>query len=217
MIYNKYVMELNLPVIVFSSFVIALSGALVPGPLFTITVADSAKKGFIAGPLIILGHGILELAMITLLIAGIAPFLKTPTMKTLIYGVGGVVLVVMGILLLKDARTAVLDPKAESKQKKGMNSILAGIVGSLANPYWVIWWITIGLGYLVSSMKFGVIGIVAFFAGHISADLAWYSMISFAIAKGRKIIGDKTYRGLLAVCGVFLIGFGIWFINGMRT
>jgi len=208
-------MEMSLPVIAFSSFVIALSGALVPGPLFTITVADAAKKGFIAGPLIILGHGILELAMVILLIAGVAPYLETPFMKTLIGIVGGTILMIMGVLLLKDSKTAVLVHSTDEKGRKGMNSVVAGIVGSLANPYWTIWWITIGLGYLISSVKFGLAGIIAFFIGHIAADLSWYSLVAFAVARGRKIIGDKKYRVLLAVCGVFLLGFGIWFIRGI--
>ncbi|MBI5633405.1 MAG: LysE family transporter [Nitrospirae bacterium] len=203
---------MNLIVIAVSSFLIALSGALVPGPLFTITVTESARRGASTGPLLILGHAILEILIIILILSGLSPFLKHETTRYVISLAGGGMLLLMGIMILKDLRRVRLDLSAESGNKK-MNLVLTGIVGSLVNPYWVIWWATIGLGYLVSAMKYGFAGIAVFFLGHISADLAWYSLVSYAVAKGRKIMGDKAYRIVLAVCAVFLIFFGAWFIK----
>ncbi|MHB8880788.1 MAG: LysE family transporter [Thermodesulfovibrionales bacterium] len=202
---------MSLVLIAFSSFVIALSGALVPGPLLTITVSESLKKGFRAGPLIILGHGILELAIVLLLFFGITPLLTAERTKAFISLTGGLILIIMGIMLLKDARKARLVFKAE-EGRKGMNLVLTGIVGSISNPYWIIWWMTIGFGYLVSSMRSGVAGAAAFYIGHIAADLAWYSMVSGAVAKGRHAMGEAGYRYMLYACGVFLLFFGGWFI-----
>jgi threonine/homoserine/homoserine lactone efflux protein len=62
-------------------------------------------------------------------------------------------------------------------------------------------------------MKYGIAGVVVFFLGHIFADLAWYSVISYAVARGRKVMGDKSYRTVLALCALFLIAFGVWFIR----
>jgi len=203
---------MSLIVLCVSSFLIALSGALVPGPLFTLTVSESARRGAATGPLIILGHGLLEIMIIVLVLSGLSPFLRHDTTRQLISLVGGCMLVVMGILLLRDAPKARLDPPAEDKEK-GMNLIVTGIVGSITNPYWVIWWATIGLGYLVSSLRFGIVGVIVFFLGHISADLAWYSLVSYAVSKGKRIIGEKGYRAILLFCGIFLILFGGWFIQ----
>ena len=202
---------MNLAVIAFSSFVIALSGALVPGPLFTITVSESAKRGASTGPLIILGHAILEVVIIILILSGLSPFLKHETTRWVISLMGGGMLILMGGMILKDLPKARLVYTGDG-QKQGMNLILTGILASLSNPYWVIWWATIGLGYLVSSLKFGLAGVALFFLGHISADLIWYSAISYAVARGRKIIQEKAYKGVLAVCALFLIFFGAWFI-----
>ena len=56
-----------------SSFVIALSGAMMPGTLLTVTISESSRRGFIAGPLLILGHGILELSLLIAILLGLAP------------------------------------------------------------------------------------------------------------------------------------------------
>ena len=202
---------MNLAVIAVSSFMIALSGALVPGPLLTITVSESARRGASTGPLLILGHAIVEILIIILILSGLSPFLNHETTRYVISIVGGSMLVFMGIMILKNLRRVRLDFSAEGG-RKGMNLVMTGIVGSLANPYWVIWWVTIGLGYLVSSMKYGIAGVAVFFLGHISADLLWYSIISYAVARGRKIMGDITYKSVLAACAIFLIFFGAWFI-----
>ncbi len=205
---------MSLAVIALSSFMIALSGALVPGPLFTITVSESAKRGAAAGPLLIMGHALLEICIIVLILSGLSPILKHETTRQVVSLVGGVMLVLMGIMVLKDARTAGLAMTADATQR-GKNLIMTGIIGSLANPYWIIWWATIGLGYLVSSLRYGIAGVVVFFLGHISADLAWYSIVSFAAARGREVMGDRGYRAVLLICGFLLIGFGVWFIRAV--
>jgi threonine/homoserine/homoserine lactone efflux protein len=207
---------MNLVFIAASSFMLALSGALVPGPLFTITVSESVKRGFIAGPLIILGHGILELVIILLIIMGITPFLQRESTRLVISVIGGVILIIMGIMLFRDAKDVKLEFTGKEEERKRFGPVLSGVIGSISNPYWTIWWVTIGLGYLMSSLRFGIMGVVAFFIGHITADLAWYSIISYAVSKGRRLIGDKGYRSMLYVCGVFLILFGGWFLTGFK-
>lgn len=205
---------MGLLLIAFSSFIIALSGALVPGPLFSITVAESAKRGAVAGPLIIIGHGLLELSLVVLIVLGVTPFLTARSTRLIITMAGGILLMYMGYRLITDARTARLLISAERRQG-GIHPVLSGIIGSVSNPYWSIWWVTIGLGYLVSSLKFGILGVFLFFIGHIVADFAWYSLISLTVSKGKKMIGDKGYRFLLYSCGIFLVFFGIWFLKGM--
>ncbi|MCL5023194.1 MAG: LysE family translocator [Nitrospirae bacterium] len=205
---------MTLLLIAVSSFVVALSGALVPGPLFSLTVAESARRGASAGPLVVVGHGILELALVIFIVLGIAPFLTAPLIKTTIGVIGGLVLMYMGYRLMKDARTAHFSATGENA-RRGIHPIMSGIIGSVSNPYWIIWWVTIGMGYLVSSLKFGMLGVAVFFMGHITADLSWYSFVSFAIAKGKRVMGDRGYRFLFYACGAFLIFFGLWFLKGI--
>lgn len=208
-------MTLSLIAILSSSFLIALSGALMPGPLLTVTVSESTQRGAIAGPLMIMGHGILELVLVLALLSGLAPFLKRDDVFIAIALAGGCILFWMAISMFRSLPALRLDFSAEKPRPK--NLVMAGILMSLANPYWTIWWATIGLGYILHSMKFGVAGVIAFFIGHILADLAWYAFISFSVAKGRTFFSDKIYRRLIAVCAFFLVIFaGYFFYSGIE-
>jgi threonine/homoserine/homoserine lactone efflux protein len=208
-------MTLSLIAIFSSSFVIALSGALMPGPLLTVTVSESTQRGAVAGPLMILGHAILELTLVLALLSGLAPFLKRDEVFVVIALVGGCILFWMAVSMFRSLPTLRLDLTGE--EQKPRNLILAGILMSIANPYWTIWWATIGLGYILHSVKFGITGVIAFFIGHIMADLAWYAFISFSVAKGRSFFNDTVYRRLIGGCALFLLLFaGYFFYSGIE-
>jgi len=208
-------MTLSLIIIFSSSFLIALSGALMPGPLLTVTVSESTQRGAVAGPLVILGHGILELVLILALLSGLAPFLKRDEVFVGIALAGGIILLWMAVSMFRSLPALRLD--LTGGEQKPKNLIMTGILMSLANPYWTIWWATIGLGYIMHSVKFGIAGIVAFFVGHILADLAWYALISFSVAKGRSFFTDTIYRRLIGGCACFLVLFaGYFFYSGIE-
>lgn len=193
-----------------SSFVIALSGALMPGPLLTAAISESSQRGFIAGPLLIAGHAILELALLIVLLLGLAPFFQQPGVFVATALIGAVILFWMAFGMFRSL--PFLHLTWEGDHKRGNHLIISGILLSAANPYWSIWWATIGLGYILYSWRFGLWGVAFFFVGHILADLAWYSFIAAAVAGGRHYLTDRLYRGLIAVCAVFLIVFAGYFV-----
>jgi len=198
----------KLTAIFISSFIIALSGALMPGPVLTITISESTKRGFIAGPLIVLGHAILEISLLVLLVLGFADLINNPALLGIVGIAGGLVLLWISFDMLKGIRQLTLDLSSGKSARGG--PVIAGILTSLANPYWIIWWATIGLGYVIISMKLGFIGVAVFFAGHILADLLWYSAVSLLVSRGRKHISDRIYRGVIGTCAVMLIFFGVY-------
>jgi threonine/homoserine/homoserine lactone efflux protein len=199
----------NLITIFISSFIIALSGAMMPGPLLTVTISESSRRGFIAGPLLITGHAVLELALITALLLGLAPFFQMPVVFVVTAITGASILLWMAINMFRSLPS--LSISWEEDETKRNHPMISGILMSVANPYWIIWWVTIGLGYILYSWQFGSWGITFFFAGHILADLSWYSFISAAVARGKIFLDDRLYRGLIALCAVFLAGFACYF------
>lgn len=197
-----------------TAFLMAFSGAIMPGPLLTVNIHETYHRGFIAGPLLILGHGILELVLLIGLILGLDRVLKTPIFQNSIAIIGGVVLLWMAWGMLKDSWKGNISIDLEDKNKGGrsLNPIVAGIVVSISNPYWSVWWATIGLTYVTQAIQKGVGALIAFYIGHILADLLWYSGISFAVVSGRRILSDKIYRYIIMVCGLFLVFLALYFI-----
>ena len=193
-------------------FVLGLTGAMAPGPLLTVTITESARRGGHVGPLVILGHGILELLLLLLIVFGLGSFLANRVLYTIVSFLGGIVILYMGISIMRGLPAYGLDAAAEGSGKR-LHPVLAGIVISLSNPYWFIWWLTIGMGYVMFARGLGLAGIIAFFAGHISSDLVWYSFVSYGIAMGGKYVSTRVIKVVLFICSLFLLLFGLFFIT----
>lgn len=192
-----------------SSFLIALSGALMPGPLLTVTISETIHRGVKTGPLMIFGHGLLELLLIIGLATGFAPLLNLPQVFITISLAGGIILFWMGTTMFRNIPSMRLITTANSGRSQ--NLVLTGALLSLINPYWLIWWATIGLGYILQTLQYGAIAVAVFFLGHILADLGWYGLVSFGIARGKHFFTDTHYRYLIGGCAGFLLFFSCWF------
>ncbi len=198
-----------------SSVAVALSGAMMPGPLLTATVTESSRRGASAGPLFILGHGILEGLLVAAIAAGFAEVLRRPGVFVAISLVGSLVMLHLAIGMFRSLPTLELDLGAEGEGYGHL--VLEGIVLSVSNPYWTLWWVTIGLGYILRGMELGIPGVLAFFLGHVFGDLVWYAAVSYAVSRGRRFLKPVPYRILIGFCAGILFGFGVYFFySGIR-
>jgi threonine/homoserine/homoserine lactone efflux protein len=182
-----------------SSFIIALSGAMMPGPLLTVTISESSRHGFMTGPLLIAGHALLEILLLAALLLGLAPFFQMPAVFVVTALAGSVILLWMAFNMFRSLPNVRL--AWDAHEKSGNHPVINGILMSVANPYWIIWWATIGLGYILYSRQFGL-----------RADLSWYSFVSAAVTRGRHFLNDRLYRGILSLCAVFLVVFACSFL-----
>jgi threonine/homoserine/homoserine lactone efflux protein len=194
------------------AFVVGLSGAMAPGPVLTVTISETLKRGFKAGPLIVLGHAILEIILLALIGAGLGPFFEHTVIATVFLAAGGIVLLWMGIQMIARNKRTTEDAFNASGADSRFGPVLAGIVLSITNPYWIIWWVTVGMGFVTQSLQFGITGLLSFYLGHILADLAWYSLVSFSVSAGRQLCPPQLYRIIFVLCGIALIGLGILFL-----
>jgi len=209
---------MTLAALFFSSFLMGFSGAMMPGPLLTVNIHETLRRGFRTGPLLILGHALLETALVISLIMGLDAVLLKPLFKGTIALLGGLVLFWMGWGMLKDSWLGRITLElADKGETRSMPPVLAGIVVSVSNPYWLLWWATIGLTYVAFASEKGVPGLTVFLTGHLLADLTWYSAVSFAVAKGKRFINERIYRGILIACGVFLLALALYFIWSGKT
>jgi threonine/homoserine/homoserine lactone efflux protein len=201
---------LALGTVFLTSFLLAFSGAMMPGPLLTATISESARRGGLTGPLLILGHSMLELLMVVALLFGLAPFLNSDAVFAVIALTGAVILFAMAVGMFRSLPGLRID--WDERRKRSGPLLSAGIILSLSNPYWTIWWATIGLGYLLTCRSLGVAAVIAFFIGHIAGDFVWYSAVSVLVSKGRHLLSDRIYRGLIGVCASFLACFACYFV-----
>jgi threonine/homoserine/homoserine lactone efflux protein len=200
---------MNLALIASTSFVLGFSGAMMPGPLLTLTIAETVRRGPIAGPLLILGHAILEGLVVALVFFGAAEIIQHAVVFSSVAILGGIMMLWMGYDMLKGLPT--LQLKLEVEKTEGLHPVIAGAVISLANPYFTIWWATIGLSYLVVAHEAGLAGVVVFYLFHILSDLVWYCFVSGTVAYGKRFLSDRGYRVMVGACAVFIVGFGLFF------
>jgi threonine/homoserine/homoserine lactone efflux protein len=189
-------------------FVIGLTGALAPGPTLIATINSSLAGGWSMGPRVTLGHACVELLMVIIIIAGLSGAVSA--YSAIIAAVGGLALIVFGILTIIEARVVSLSfsetPSASPRP------FLAGIITSISNPYFWIWWFTVGSALLIGAYQGGLILAVAFILGHWGADLAWLTLVSASIHRGRFVLDETYYRWILGLCGFFLIVFGLYYL-----
>ncbi|MBI2300298.1 MAG: LysE family transporter [Armatimonadetes bacterium] len=195
------------------AFVTGFSGAAMPGPVLAACIALTVALGFAAGPLVVFGHFVLEVAVVLLIAAGLHRHLTRPD-SPLVRGiglVGGGMLLYMAWGMFHDLPA--LSLAGVKARPVAHGPVAAGLLLSAANPYFWLWWATIGLGLLTESLsRRGRAGLAAFYTGHILSDLAWYSFVAALIAGGRGLLTDGLYRGLIGACALMLVFFGARFV-----
>lgn len=195
----------------FKTVIISLSGVMAPGPITAVTVSKGTNNPY-SGPMIAIGHGLVEFPLILLIIFGFGQFLEIAWVKVAIGILGGLFLLKMGIGLIKSIFNS-----QTVRSQDNYTPLQAGVVLSIANPYFLIWWATIGAMLISGAYQFGLWGLVAFAVVHWSCDFIWYSFLSSLSFKGGQFFGEKLQHILFAVCGVFLLFFSGKFIYDAVT
>jgi threonine/homoserine/homoserine lactone efflux protein len=187
--------------------VISCSGAMQPGPVTATAIAMGARSRY-AGPLIAIGHGIIEFPLMVVIILGMGKYFRLPKVQIAIGLAGGVFLICMAMQALLSVKArADAQPKALAGKP-----ILAGIILSATNPYFLLWWATVGLALATQAAKWGVWAFAMFALAHWSVDLVWLQILSWASFKGSSLLGPRVQQIVLLVCSLAIFGFGVFFI-----
>jgi threonine/homoserine/homoserine lactone efflux protein len=196
-----------------SALGIAFSGAIMPGPVLTYTIRQSLVSGPKAGFVIMVGHAILEILLISLIFLGFGVILQSNAAQIMIGIVGGLLLIYLGGGMITGAIQNKVKIQVDGAGGESRGMVLSGFLISASNPYFLLWWAVIGLGFLLAAYKaFGVPGVAVFYLGHILADFAWYGLISTVIGKTREFINERVYRFVVAGLGAMLVYFGGSFV-----
>ncbi len=193
-----------------TSFLLGFTGAVVPGPLFVVVASEAPRVGARAGPIAASSHAALEAAMTCALVLGLSPILASELVRGLVSGIGGTAMLVFAATMIRGALRKEFSTEAVS-EKNTHGPLLGGAVATALNPYWYLWWATIAASYFALSFPYGFLGVLAFYLGHISADLIWYSTVSALVAQGGRVLGERL-NWLILACGLLLAFFGVQFL-----
>jgi len=184
---------------------ISLSGVMSPGPLFAITLAEG-ERNKLAGINIALGHATVEIPLILALFF-FGKLIETGKIKGAISLLGGVVLLYLAYLELKSSDSKV----------KNLKGFVAGALMSALNPYFIIWWLTVGFTLIMDAVNYGLLGLVVFIVLHEFCDFSFLSFVSLTSNKASKIWGRKAKTILTTISVSILTIFGFLFIyNGIK-
>ena len=217
----------------FAGEVILLSaaGVLSPGPLFFTNLIYGSKKGAHTGIKIAYGHTIVELPLIIILALSLSKLsfvdLASNGNLKIIALIGGISITLFSLIQIRSiiARKAIVADvddtnnmnnnyflKIKSERRKG--PIIVGIIFSALNPFFLIWWSTVGLKLISDSiLLFGIVmGILFTFFFHIWMDYAWLISTSYMISKGVSILKARFYNVLLFLLSIVLALYGLYII-----
>lgn len=187
---------------------ISLSGVLMPGPLFAITLQKSAKNR-LAGVLIALGHGIVEFPLMILIYFLLSQFTIPNWVQIAVGLIGGVLMMFMGVRAFKNRN----QQSSQSELSLKRDSLFAGVWTTAISAGFILWWLTIGTALVLNAQMFGIVGFGIFAGVHWSIDFLWYALVGLLIFKSQKFWTKKVHYGVTLFCvGVFIL-FGVYFIS----
>jgi len=187
---------------------------MMPGPMFAMTLAKSYRTPW-AGVQISLGHAVIEVPLILLIYFGFARFFENNVVQIALSIIGGGMIIWLGISLFR-ARTKV----GQGGKDSPYSAFTAGILTSGLNPFFLLWWVTIGSMLVMKILDFDTSGffdsnairLTVFIIVHWLCDLIWLSFVSILVYKTQSLWGNKFQQGLFITCSLLLIGFGGWFL-----
>jgi threonine/homoserine/homoserine lactone efflux protein len=189
--------------------VISVSGVMSPGPLFAANIFYGLKGGVKAGLKMAYGHTVVELPLVILLGIGAFSLETIPEFRTYIAIIGAIGLFAFAGIQLKQIFKNRLDIIHEPKQ----GPFLAGILLSALNPFFIIWWLTIGFKLISDALIiWSFWGILIMFLLHIWMDYVWLSSTALVSSRISKILSNRSFKFLVVGLSVVLVYFGITFL-----
>ena len=185
--------------------IISLSGVMAPGALSAVTILHGMRKSR-AGGLVAIGHGIVEVPLLILIYYGVGALMQISGFQVSIGILGGVLMAWMGVTIVVSGGTVV------SEGKLGDSSVWAGVMLSAGNPYFLIWWATVGSSLVIRSVEYGLVGVLLFWICHWMCDLVWLWLLAFFANRASANFGGAFVRITSLISGSFLLIIGFRFI-----
>ena len=185
-----------------------------PGPVNTETVRRGLSGGFRVALALQVGALVGELVYAVMALFGLSVLVMQPVLHMLLGMIGTGVLVYLGWSAVRDGwhrSTPALPLQGRAGSSRARcrpdmaGSFAIGAVISLANPFAVVFWLSMGGAVLNEAHRDGAI----FLGGFFLSLLFWAFVLPFLVGAGRSAFGRRIFDQVSVACGVLLIAFGL--------
>lgn len=201
-------------IFIFIASVVAItaSGALAPGPLLFADITQGTRTGAKGGFAFSVGHTIFELSLVIILTVTLQTVSSQPLIQMAVGVIGGAALIVFGLTQITKASTS-KTKFGGNKENPSSNPLLLGTIFTGLNPYFIIWWLTVGMTLIVTALNLASFaGVLIMYVSHVWMDYVWLISWAYFARKGTALIGREGYRILMVIFGGILVAFGLFFV-----
>ena len=182
------------------------------GPVNVEIIKRGLNSGFRQALLTGAGAMCADATYLTLIFFGLTAFLNNEAMKIVLGFAGSFILIYLGTASAKDffGKRTMTDDRQRRLFK---NSFVAGFALAISSPMTIVWWTGV-FGALMASQTHTQANISAFFSclSILLGCFLWVFSLSTLLYWGKKFINEKITGAISLLAGIFLIGFGIYFL-----
>lgn len=191
------------------NILLGLSLAAPIGPSGLAVIQTGLRYGFLRAFITGLGVTLADTTYLLLVFFGLSGLITIPLVKVLIWSLGALVLIYLGVQSLRDAFRS-LDLE-KTVLPTGRNPLLAGYLINISNPIAIVWWLGVFGSLLGTSAGGSRLSALLSSSSILVGILMWHASASLLSHWGKRILGGKLVQIISGVAGLALVGFGLRF------
>jgi len=182
------------------------------GPVNVEIIKRGLRSGFKQAFLTGAGAMCADTTYLILIFFGLTAFLNNDAMKIVLGIAGSFILVYLGAVSVKEF-FKVSPVNKNPSQRLFKSSFVAGFALAISSPMTIVWWTGV-FGALLASQAHPQANFSAFFSclSILLGCCLWVFSLASTLHWGKKFINEKMTGTISLIAGIFLIGFGIYFL-----
>ncbi|WP_078414775.1 LysE family transporter [Priestia abyssalis] len=191
--------------------VLGISLAAPVGPINIEMIKRGISHGFWASWLVGLGGMSADILFMAAIFLGMAPFLQQPFVRMILYGMGFLMLLYLGIQSIKQSFQSTRLMEHGSAGQAG-TSFLTGLMIAGANPLNILFWFGIygsALGSIIKTESMVMSLIYSLFI--IAGIMLWNLNIAFTVHFTKHLLTDRMMKIITFTAGLILVYFSLKF------
>jgi threonine/homoserine/homoserine lactone efflux protein len=191
----------------FSGIFLGVVAGLSPGPLLILVVSETLKTGVKEGIKISLAPLITDLPIFLVSVFLLSRFSDKDVVLGVISIIGAMVLVYLGYKNIKGKDLEI------SKLQMSRESLWKGIAVNALSPHPYLFWFAVGAPIIVKALQNSVLSAALFTSSFYFFLVTSKILVSFLVEKFKLFLQGKSYRNLIRILGLLLLGFALLFLR----